>query len=86
MILGDELQDIIDVDGNLLDQLNFKNDVVVDIFLIAVLLLAQLVVEVEIDTLIILELAFRQDFIAFEFVKGGKDVANPQNGSPEPTE
>jgi hypothetical protein len=50
----DEHEDVVDVDLDLLDELDLEDDVVVDRLLVAVAVLAELGVEVEVDAAVVL--------------------------------
>lgn len=77
--LGDEHQDVVDVDLDLLDELDLEDDVVVDRFLLGRIGAPELGVEVEVDRLVVLIVALGEELIAGEVVEGGQDGPQPQD-------
>jgi len=63
----------------LLDELNFKDDVIIDVLFLCSLAGPDILIQVNVDTLIILEFSLSQYLIAGEFIKCGKNVSHAQN-------
>ncbi len=70
MVLSYEHEDIVDVDFNLPNQLDFKDNVFIDFFLLGILFLGELLVQVNINALVVLKIAAGQNFVAQKIVEG----------------
>ena len=69
VVLHDEHQNVVNVDLHLPDELDFKGNIIVDVFFVPIRFRAIRLIEVEIHTLVILKIPLRQDFIAGKLVK-----------------
>lgn len=84
VVLFDQHEYVVDVDFQLPDQLDLKDNVVVDIFLFATFTLAfPLVAQVLIAGEVVLQLALGKDFLACELVEGGEQVPHAQDSAEE---
>ena len=79
MVLGNQHKDIVNVDFHLTNKLHFKNDIVIDDFLITIGIRPQLLIQVKIVALVVLHIARGEQFIARKIVKRGKDIPQPQD-------
>ena len=70
MVFFDQHKYVVDVDFHLFDKLDFKFDIVRNIFLFCIALFAVLVVEVKIDALIILQIPCGNTVHFLKLVKG----------------
>ncbi|MBT9169414.1 MAG: hypothetical protein DDT19_02773 [Syntrophomonadaceae bacterium] len=84
MELRHEHEDVIDIDFDLPNQLNFKDNIFIDSFLFGALILSEILIQINIDALIVLKIPIRENFIAGEAVEGRQDILEPQDGSEEP--
>ena len=75
----DEHEDVVDVDVDLLDEFHFEDEVVGDRFLVRFRALPCFVVQVEVDTPVVFELARGDRVVALEVVEGREDVAQAQD-------
>lgn len=81
-----EHEDVVDIDGDLLDELDLEDNVlVVDLLLVSFpfLIPSEFIPQVQIDTAIVLLLTLSELVIASEFVKGSKDVFQPNDRTKE---
>ena len=85
-VLLDEHEDIIDVDLDLLDQLDLKDDVLCDIFLIAVLFLLPFVAQILISTKVGLQIALRDQLFPCEIIKRAEKIPHPQHSAEQQDE
>ena len=58
MIFADQHQYVVDIDFDLFDEFHLKNNVIIDVVFLHFFLLAEFMVEIKINTLIILEIPF----------------------------
>ena len=79
MVFGYEFEDVIDVHLDLFYQFGFEDNVVVDDFLVGFLMRTPLLVEVDVQALVVLQVAQTQHIIIGEIVESLQDVAQPQN-------
>ena len=77
--LLDEHEDVVDVDLDLLDELDFEHDVVVDDFSVAVAVARVLVAQPQVDAGVVLPLSLGEWVVAVEVVEGREDVLQPQD-------
>ena len=75
VIFFDQQKNIVDVDFHLLDELDFKYDVIRNIFFFVLLApVPPLVVKIIVSSLLVLHIAFGQNVIPRKFVESGKNV------------
>ena len=86
MVFFDQHQNVVNVDFNLTDQFDFKDNVVCNILFADFRLMNPFIAQILIATEIILHIAFGKNFPARKFVEGGKQVAHTQNGTKEKNE
>ena len=75
MVFGYEFEDVVDVHFDLFDQFGFEDDVIVDDFLVGFLMRTPLLVEIDVQALVVLQVAQTQHIIIGEIVEGLQDVA-----------
>lgn len=83
MVFLHQHQDVIDIDFNLADQFNLKNDVVGDVLFLALCTVYPLIPQILIPAQIILQVPLGDQFLPFELIKGQQQVAHPKDGSKE---
>ena len=82
VILLDQHQDIVNIDFNLFDQFDFKDDIIGDIlFFSGGLAVFPFIANVLIPAEIILQVSFRKNLISCELIKRGQQVAHTQDGA-----
>ena len=86
LVLLDEHEDIIDVDLDLLDQLDFKDDILGDILLIAVLDLLPFVAQILISTEVGLQIALGDQLFPCEIIKRAEKIPHPQHSAEQQDE
>ena len=79
MVFGYEFEDVIDVHLDLFYQFGFEDNVVVDDLLVGFLMRTPLLVEIDVQALVVLQVAQTQHIIIGEIVESLQDVAQPQN-------
>ena len=82
----DEKEYVVNIDFHLLDKFHLKYDVIVDVFFFNFVCTAILLVQVYIDTLIVLEINRCKDLFVLELVKSSKDIAKTEDGTVEADE
>ena len=75
MVFGYEFEDVVDVHFDLFDQFGFEDDVIVDDFLVGFLMRTPLLVEIDVQALVVLQVAQTQHIIIGEIVEGLQNVA-----------
>ena len=75
MVFGYEFEDVVDVHFDLFDQFGFEDDVVVDDLLVGFLMRTPLLVEIDVQALVVLQVAQAQHIFVGEIVEGLQDVA-----------
>lgn len=86
LVLLDEHEDIVDVDLDLLDQLDLKDDILCDIFLIAVLFLLPFVAQILISTKVGLQIALRDQLFPCEIIKRTEKISHSQHSAEQQDE
>ena len=85
MILLHEHEDIVDVNIHLTDELQLEHDIVVDVLLLCIPLSRQQTVYIEIDALVVLQIARRQQRIILrKVVKRREDIPQAQDAAEDP--
>ena len=82
-VLLDQHEDVVHVDLDLFDQFDLKDHIVVYVFFFRLASPAELVVQVQIDTAVVLALAVREQLTSGEFIKGRQDVLQAQDRAEE---
>ena len=81
VIFFNQHQYVVDIDFHLLNQLDFKFDIVRNIFLFCIALFAVLVVEVKIDALIILQIPCGNTVHFLKLVKGRENISHTEDSA-----
>ena len=85
MILLHKHEDVVDVNIHLTDELQLEHDIVVDVLLLGIPLSRQQTVYIEIDALVVLQIARRQQRIVLrKVVKRREDVPQAQDAAEDP--
>lgn len=72
---------VIYVDFDLLDKLNFKYNIIVDVLFFGILAFGEVLIQIDLHALVILKISIRQDLVAREIIQGGKYVFEPQDST-----
>ena len=83
MVLGNQDENVVDVNLHLPDQFHLKDNVIIDVFPVSVLPGAILLVEVNVFALIVLKSPFRHALFPLKFIKGSQHIFQPQNAAIE---
>ena len=84
VMFGDERNNIVYIDLDLLDQFNFKDYILVDALLIRLPSVSELVVYVDIHTLVVLHIALAEELGSLEIVKALKDIDGLEQTAEQP--
>ena len=79
MIFFNQHQDVVDIDLHLLDKLNFKFNIIRDIFFFSFIFSTVLIIQVKVDALIILQIPCSNTVHFFKLIKGRKYISHTKD-------